>query len=133
MFQPPRRGTAPARGAILSMTYAIGNEQMTFGHLSPPMASAGSHGHKWREITAKITDVSNNKVSNNMPATNVLIFSLTIHLIDVCGIVVECSDDAAERAALYALISTSQQSRHISSKLIKRAVQGRYRLASSVG
>jgi len=36
-----------------------------------------------------------------MPATYVLIFSLTVHLIDICGNVVECPDDAAERAAFY--------------------------------
>jgi len=38
-----------------------------------------------------------------MPATYVLIFSLTVHLIDICGNVVECPDDAAERAAFYML------------------------------
>ena len=38
-----------------------------------------------------------------MPATYVLIFSLTIHLIGICGNVVECPDDAAERAAFYML------------------------------
>jgi hypothetical protein len=76
---------------------------MIFGHLSPPVTDAGSHGHRWREIVTKITDVSNNKVNNNMPATYVLIFSLTVHLIDICGNVVECPDDAAERAAFYML------------------------------
>ena len=103
MFHPPLRGTAPARGAIPSMEYTIYKEQMILGHLSPPVASAGLHGRKWREITTKITDASNNKVNNNMPATYVLIFSLTIHLIDICGNVVECPDDAAERAAFYML------------------------------
>ena len=133
MFHPPRRGTALARGAIPSMEYTIYEEQMILGHLSPPVASAGSHGHKWREITTKVTDASNNEVNNNMPASNVLVFSLTIHLIDLCGSIVGLFDDGAERMAFYALISTSQQSRHIASKIVKRSVRGRYRLASSVG
>ena len=76
---------------------------MIVGNLFPSVASASSYSHKWREIVTKITDVSNNKVNNNMPATYVLIFSLTVHLIDICGNVVECPDDAAERAAFYML------------------------------
>ena len=63
-----------------SMEYTIYEEQMILGHLSPPVASAGTHGRKWREITTKITDASNNKVNNIMTASYVLFFSLTIHL-----------------------------------------------------
>ena len=72
---------------------------MIFGHLSPPVTDAGSHGHRWREIVTKITDVSNNKVNNNMPASYVLNFSLTMHLIDLCGSIVGVFDDAAGRTA----------------------------------
>ena len=50
---------------------------MIFGHLSPPVADAGSNGHRWREITTKITDITNNKVNSNIPAPYVLNFSLT--------------------------------------------------------
>ena len=52
---------------------------MIFGHLSPPVADAGSHGRKWREIVTEITDVTNNKVNSNMLASCVLHFSLTIY------------------------------------------------------
>ena len=133
MFHPPRRGTALARGAIPSMEYTIYEEQMILGHLSPPVASAGLHGHKWREITTKVTDASNNEVNNNMPASNVLVFSLTIHLIDLCGRLSGFLTMLQREWLFYALISTSQQSRHIAGKIMKRVVRGRYRLASSVG
>ena len=36
--------------------------------LVPPVADAGSHGHRWREIATKIADVTNNKVNSNMRA-----------------------------------------------------------------
>jgi len=52
---------------------------MIFGHLSPLVADAGSHGRKWSEIVTEITDVTNTKVNSNMPAPYVLNFSLTIH------------------------------------------------------
>ena len=59
-----------------------------------------------------------------MPATYVLIFSLTIHLIDICGIVAECPDDAAERERLFiCFLSSKQQSTHIAVKLMKRALR----------
>jgi len=58
-----------------------------------------------------------------MPATYVLIFSLTVHLIDICGNVVECPDDASERVAFYMLLSSKQQSTHIAVKLMKRALR----------
>jgi hypothetical protein len=58
------------------MIFTICDDEMIFGHLSPPVA--GSHGHRWREITMKIADVTNNKVNNNMWASQVLHFSLTI-------------------------------------------------------
>ena len=51
---------------------------MIFGHLSPLVADAGSHGRKWRDVVTEITDVTNNKVNSNVPAPHVLNFSLTI-------------------------------------------------------
>ena len=106
---------------------------MIFGHLSPPVADAGSHGHRWREITTKITDVTNNKVNSNIPAPYVLNFSLTIHLVDICGSIVGVFDDAAGRTAFYSLYSPKYQSTHIAGKRMKRAVRGSYHLASAVG
>ena len=50
---------------------------MIFGHLFPPVADAGSHGHRWREIATKIADVTNNKVnSNNKLKKNRITFKL---------------------------------------------------------
>ena len=103
---------------------------MIFGHLSPPVADAGSHGHRWREITTKISDITNNKVNSIIPAPYVLNFSLTIHLVDICGSIVGAFDDAAGRNSLY---SPQIQSTHIAGKRMKRAVRGSYHLALAVG
>ena len=54
-------GTNAALGAIPLTIFTIYDDEMIFGHLSPPVADAGSHGHRWREITTKVTDVTNNK------------------------------------------------------------------------
>jgi hypothetical protein len=96
---------------------------MIFGHLSPPVTDAGSHGHRWREIVTKITDVSNNKVNNNMPATYVLIFSLTIHLIDICGNVSNAPMTLQRERLFICFLSSKQQSTHIAVKLMKRALR----------
>ena len=70
----------------------------------------------------KIKDASNNIVNNNMPASCVLFFSVSIQLIDLCGSIVGVFDNAADGTSFCALISTSQQSRHIAEKLIQTQI-----------
>ena len=96
---------------------------MIFGHLSPLVADAGSHGHRWREITTKITDITNNKVNSNVPAPYVLNFSLTIHLVDICGSIVGVFDDAADRTDFYIITSPKYESTHIAGTTTKRALR----------
>jgi hypothetical protein len=36
------------------MIYEIYDDELIFGHLSPPVADAGSYGHKWRGIVTII-------------------------------------------------------------------------------
>jgi hypothetical protein len=65
------------------------------------------YGHRWREIATKITDAYNNKVNNSVPAPHALNFSLSIHLINLCGGIVGVFDDAPAtapgRTAFYSL------------------------------
>ena len=58
-----------------------------------------------------------------MPASHDLHFSLSLHLIDICGSIVGVVDGAAERVDFRALISTSRQATHIAATSMKRALR----------
>ena len=63
-----------------------------------------AHGHRLRGGATKILDASNNKVNSNMPASHILVFSLSIYLIDLCGSIVRVFDDAADKTDFYMII-----------------------------
>jgi len=58
-----------------------------------------------------------------MPATYVLIFSLTIHLIDICGNVSNAPMTLQRERLFICFLSSKQQSTHIAVKLMKRALR----------